>query len=182
MSVTKPELATELATKLTVSAPASASTAGPTLGSAPGPGAPERAAEVSVRVTHGSGTYTLTVTGTDGRQRVEVVGVDEHGQVVAELEGVMSGDLSVLAQLFAAGAAAIPPAQRPPVTLEQRRARHANSHRPWMPEDDALLLRLAKEPGANIRDLMTRFGRSREAIVKRLERLGFDPKSLPSRA
>lgn len=140
----------------------------------------ELAPEVSVQVADGTRTYTLTMTGAYER-RVEIVGVDQHGQVVAELNGVMSGDLSVLAQLFAAGHAALQPVRRPPVTLDQRRAKHSNSHRPWTEADDERLRQLAAESGASINGLKVAFGRSREAIVKRLERLEIDPKSLPTR-
>jgi hypothetical protein len=41
---------------------------------------------------------------------------------------------------------------------------------PWTDEDDQRLRELANAPGANIRDLMEAFGRSRSAIKARLPR------------
>ncbi|MFI6485106.1 hypothetical protein ACIBH1_44850 [Nonomuraea sp. NPDC050663] len=142
--------------------------------------APEPGPELTVRVECGGRAYTLTLTEGDERHQVEVVGVDEHGQVVAELHGwtaMSSADATALSQLFAAAVRL----EREPVTHAQRRTKHGNSHRAWSEQDDQRLRVLASAPGASITALMEAFGRSRDAIRRRLEKVGIDPDSVPYR-
>lgn len=143
--------------------------------------ASELVPELTVRVEAGGRAYTLTLTENDERHQVEVVGVDEHGQVVAELHGwtgTGSADATALSQLFAAAVRL----EREPVTHAQRRAKHGNSHRAWSEQDDQRLRELASAPGASITALMEVFGRSRDAIRRRLEKVGINPDSVPYRA
>jgi lysophospholipase L1-like esterase len=101
---------------------------------------------------------------------------------IGELKGsVPTADLKLITRLLTTAAATLKKAAVPvSPTLEERRATHSNSHQPWTDEDDQRLRELAAAPGANIRDLMEAFGRSRSAIKARLPRVGVH-EELPSR-
>jgi hypothetical protein len=139
---------------------------------------------LQLQMTNDDHAYDLTVTaGEDGGLVVEVIGVDTHGEQIGELQGsVPAADLVLISRLLTTAGAALETAAAPGgPTLEERRAKHRNSHQPWTEEDDQRLRELAAAPGANIRDLMEAFGRSRSAIKARLPRVGVH-EELPAQA
>ncbi|MFD8560648.1 hypothetical protein ACFV1N_25525 [Streptosporangium canum] len=107
-----------------------------------------------------------------GVLQVEVTGCGDGGELIAQLQGTTSAaDLAGIGRLFLAAAAAMPAATRVAPTVEERRLRHANSHQPWTPKEDARLAAEAAIPGATIAQLTKSFGRSRNGIKARMEKL-----------
>lgn len=140
--------------------------------------------EIQVQLVDGGRRYSLSVSVMDDRRPLEVVGADDNGQLVAEMRGELpAADLPLLLRLLSSGAAALAEVSaQPKVTLEQRRRKHENSHRPWSAEADEQLKALAGAPGTSIQGLMEALGRSRDGIRKRLSKVGIDPDALPYRA
>ena len=58
----------------------------------------------------------------------------------------------------------------PAYTMEDLRRSHPNSHKPWLPEDDARLATRFAD-GATVEELMVEFGRNHNAITSRLGHL-----------
>lgn len=60
----------------------------------------------------------------------------------------------------------------PAYRVEDLRRTHSNSHKRWTEEEDVRISERFKD-GANTDELMSEFGRNRNAIIARLNRLGF---------
>lgn len=134
---------------------------------------PPPLSQVRLQAEHDGHRYELTMA-VDGEQlHIEMRGSDADGQLLLDwhtAQPVPAADLPVLAQLLTSGVAALPGSLRAP-TVQERRRTHSNSHQPWTVEDDQRLTDLAAVPGATVKDLMQAFGRSRNAISSRLNRL-----------
>ncbi|MGW3353291.1 hypothetical protein ACWDA3_59245 [Nonomuraea rubra] len=138
---------------------------------------------LQLQMSNDERTYDLTISaGENGDLLVELTGVDGHGELIGELKGSLpAADLKLITRMLTTGAVTLKKAAAPAgPTLEERRAQHRNSHQPWTEQDDQRLRELAVAPGANIRDLMEAFGRSRSAIKARLPRVGVH-EELPTR-
>jgi hypothetical protein len=131
---------------------------------------------LQLHMTNDARHYDLTVAVVEGGNlTVEMSGVDANGEQICELKGSPpAADLNLISRLLTTAATTLKSAAPDSPTLEQRRAKYGNSHRPWTAEDDQRLRELATVPGASIRALMQKFGRSRAAIEARLARLRID--------
>jgi hypothetical protein len=131
---------------------------------------------LQLKMTNDDRHYDLTLTAVDGgAHQVEVTGVDANGEQFAELKGTLpTVDLKQISKLLASAISNLPRATTTSPTLDQRRAKHSNSHQPWTAEDDQRLRERAASPGVSIKALMQELGRSRAAIEARLTRLRID--------
>ncbi|WP_203821283.1 hypothetical protein [Paractinoplanes ferrugineus] len=129
------------------------------------------------RLLLGDTDYQVTAFPTDDH-RIDlcIVSTGPDGDVLSELSaGLSPADLpnvtevltSTLAGLIGMTRPAPAPPQAPP---PDRGARHPNQGTRWTPDDDDRL-RTRFRAGARPRELMAEFGRSRNAIRARLERL-----------
>ena len=135
------------------------------------------------RLVVGPTTYRIAATDTgDDRIDLTVVGHDPAGQVVSEISGGISPtDLTGLADVLASTLAGLealrhdPRVGAAPAPATRRRPNHGAR---WSTEDDERLLARHRD-GADEKDLMEEFGRSRNGIRARLQHLTDPPPSPP---
>ncbi|MGV9775082.1 hypothetical protein [Streptosporangium sp. NPDC003464] len=108
-----------------------------------------------------------------GVLQVEVTGCQDDGELITQMQGTApAADLAEIGRLFLAAAAATPAVARVAPTVQERRLKHANSHQPWTSKEEARLAAEAAVPGVTLAQLAKSFGRSRNGIKARMEKLG----------
>lgn len=129
------------------------------------------------RLVLGDTDYQVTAfPADDHRIDLCIVSSDPEGRMISELNaGLSPADLRTLTDVLTSTLAGLiamtePPPAPPRTAPPDPAGRHPNRGTRWLPADDERLLTRFRA-GAGPRDLTTEFGRSRNAIRARLERL-----------